>query len=184
MSSAAQKKANRENAARSTGPKTKAGKSSVAKNAVRHGLAISVLSLPELEREVEQLAHLLAGVGASDAKLSLARAVAAAQIDLKRIRTVRMQMLKNPKTFEPKVRLEDLKRLLRPRYQGIEFVEDDPRDMEAARRLHDWNDLWCERGFEEKFARAVQKLNPLDRYERRALSRRKMAIRRFYEAEA
>lgn len=183
MSSAAQQRANRENAARSTGPKSSAGKARAAKNAVRHGLAISVLASPELEREVEQLAHLLAGAGASEARLTLARAIAEAQIDLKRIRMVRVRMLNNPKTFEPNIRIEDLKRLLRERYRGVEVDEDDPNYMKSFRRFHDFNEAWGGRTFEEKFARTVHKISPLDRYERRALSRRKMAIRRFYEAE-
>ena len=68
--------ANRANAQRSTGPKTAAGKARVAKNALRHGLAVHVLAVPEFETEVNELGRLLAGEAASPSRLSLALAVA------------------------------------------------------------------------------------------------------------
>jgi len=52
MASVAQIRANRENAAKSTGPKSAEGKEASRRNALRHGLAAEKLVLPEEEAEV------------------------------------------------------------------------------------------------------------------------------------
>ena len=65
MTNAAARAANRANAARSTGPRTRAGKAAVARNALRHGLSLPVLADPALAPEVAALATRIAGEGAS-----------------------------------------------------------------------------------------------------------------------
>jgi hypothetical protein len=55
---------NRRNARQSTGPKSAAGKARVAKNPLRHGLAIPARLDPALNREIEGFAELIAGVKA------------------------------------------------------------------------------------------------------------------------
>lgn len=50
---------NRQNARRSTGPKSAAGKAKVAKNALRHGLAIPARLDSALSQEIEELAELI-----------------------------------------------------------------------------------------------------------------------------
>jgi hypothetical protein len=81
--------ANRQNAQRSTGPRTPAGKAKAARNSWRHGLSRPVLADPVLAREVEARAHRIAGAGASHA---LAMRVAEAEVDLARIARVRQQL--------------------------------------------------------------------------------------------
>ena len=81
---------NRRNARRSTGPKSAAGKAKVAKNALRHGLAIPARLDPALNREIEGFAELIAGASASAFLLDCARRIAEAQIDLRRIRRVQL----------------------------------------------------------------------------------------------
>ena len=81
---------NRRNARRSTGPKSAAGKAKVAKNALRHGLAIPARLDPALNREIEGFAELIAGASAPAFLLDCARRIAEAQIDLRRIRRVRL----------------------------------------------------------------------------------------------
>ena len=83
--------ANRANAARSTGPRTRAGKAAVARNALRHGLSLPVLADPALTAEVAALATRIAGEGASAARHVAAVRIAEAQVDVRRVRRVRDQ---------------------------------------------------------------------------------------------
>ena len=53
-------RANRVNAARSTGPRTKAGKAATRLNALRHGLAASSHYEPGVDQEIETLARAIA----------------------------------------------------------------------------------------------------------------------------
>ncbi len=86
-------KANRANARASTGPKTAQGRARSARNALRHALSLPVCSNPALSEEVETLAREIAGPGANAEIQELARQVAEAQIDLRRVRYARHQFL-------------------------------------------------------------------------------------------
>ncbi|HEX2555441.1 MAG TPA: hypothetical protein VHL98_17210 [Microvirga sp.] len=52
--------ANRQNAQRSTGPRTAAGKQLVSQNACRHGLATDAMAVPHLAAEADRLARAIA----------------------------------------------------------------------------------------------------------------------------
>src|SRR5215510_6906587 len=82
--------ANRANAARSTGPRTAAGKAAVARNALRHGLSLPVLADPALAPEVTALAGRIASPGASGAAQAAALRIAEAQVNVLRMRRVRL----------------------------------------------------------------------------------------------
>ena len=86
-------KANRANAQASTGPKTADGRARAARNALRHALSLPVCSNPALSKEVETLAREIAGPGAKAQIQELARQVAEAEIDLRRVRCARHQLL-------------------------------------------------------------------------------------------
>jgi hypothetical protein len=64
MTSARKTRSNRANARSSTGPKSAEGRTRSARNAVRYGLSLSVLSDPTLSQEVTALAREIAGANA------------------------------------------------------------------------------------------------------------------------
>ena len=61
MSSDRLRQANRANAARSTGPRSRAGKATAARNAQRYGLSLPVMADAALAPEVAALARAIAG---------------------------------------------------------------------------------------------------------------------------
>jgi hypothetical protein len=174
-------KANRANARASTGPKTARGRTRAARNAFRHGLNLPVHSDPALCEEVEALAREIAGTGANAEIQELARRVAEAQIDLSRVRFARHQLLSHA--------LSD------PYYGSIENMRKKVALMGSLLR---WNasdlplatlmkNLASTPEGPEKFAailsQEAKRLLTMDRYQRRALSRRKIAIQAFDEAK-
>src|SRR5262249_61719965 len=80
---------NRRNAQRSRGPRTPAGRRRVGRNALAHGLAISVLKDRSLAGEVESLARTLAGTKTEGPLLKDARMVIEAEVELSRIARAR-----------------------------------------------------------------------------------------------
>jgi hypothetical protein len=85
--------ANRANARTSTGPKTMQGRTRSARNALRHALSLPVYSNLVLCEEVDALAREIAGTDANAEIRELARRVAEAQIDLRRVRCARHRLL-------------------------------------------------------------------------------------------
>jgi hypothetical protein len=87
MATAKQVAANRANAARSTGPRTPAGRAKSSRNAFRHGL-----SLPRdltMATEIDRLAQAIAGENSSVQQLMAASELVTAQHELMRIRALR-----------------------------------------------------------------------------------------------
>lgn len=85
--------ANRRNARRGTGPRTASGKLTAARNALRHGLSVPVFADPALAKEIVELAERLAN-GSTDAEVrELAVRVAAAQVDVQRVRHARYALI-------------------------------------------------------------------------------------------
>jgi hypothetical protein len=120
---------------------------------LRHGLAIPARLDPTLNREIEGFAELIAGASAPAFLLDCARRIAEAQIDLRRIRRVRLLAWSKVETDK---------------------LKDDPLPELSQVSL----------GFDSFGPSAelnvfAKQLLRLDRYECRALSRRKAAIREF-----
>jgi hypothetical protein len=150
-------KANRANARASTGPNTFHGRARSARNALRHGLSLPVQSDQALGEEAQALARQIAGPNASAQIQTLAGRVAEAEVDLRRVRLARHQLLSQA--------LGNLANASEVAMAAREkFVPLTPRDDNKIAAI---------------YLREAKALEAIDRYERRARSRRKFAIRAF-----
>jgi hypothetical protein len=163
-------KANRANAQASTGPQTAQGRARSARNALRHALSLPVCSNPALSEEVETLARAIAGPDANPQILDLARRVAEAQIDLRRVRYARHRFLSQTLADPDYCFLATAQKKAAIAYRLLRN-----KDVSAT----DLAELTSEPEGPHKFAIILsdEQLLRMDRYERRALSRRKFAIR-------
>jgi hypothetical protein len=174
-------RANRANARASTGPRTTWGRTRAARNALRHALSLPVCSIPALSEEVQSLAREIAGPGANAEIQELAREVAEAQIDLRRVRYARHQFLSDTLSNQDydsdanmRMKVKVLSALLRLNppdmsTEALKFVTSTPQGPHKLATI---------------LSEEAKKLLAMDRYERRALSRRKFAIRAFDAARA
>jgi hypothetical protein len=157
MTSPRKIEANRRNARASTGPKTPDGKARSARNARRHGLAVPVLSEPRAAEGIATLARELVGDNPTLQQQEAATRVAEAQLDIARIRRARAAFI-SPVVLD-----------------GMKLVSLDRADKKPARQIGDASHA------AQKLVGSLAELGKtskaLDRYECRALSRRKFAIR-------
>jgi hypothetical protein len=187
MASERQIAANRLNARKSTGPRSRAGKRRASRNAYRHGLASSRKPDAATARKLDQLARQIAGDSNSEIILELARSAAEAEFDLARARVASVALINRVSAFgaiDPFVdelakemakwqRLRAELRHFKARLSGaapqspvqdfIDSAENMPtqepeRTAEAVRR-------------------ALPELVKLNRYQVRAASRRNRAIK-------
>jgi hypothetical protein len=154
-------KANRANARASTGPNTFHGRARSARNAFRHGLSLPIQYDQALGEEAQALARQIAGPNASAQIQMLAFRVAEAEVDLRRVRLARHQLSSQA--------------LSKPL---CDSRANRPQEMRAISRLLLANASEMPMAAREK-SREAKALEAMDRYERRARSRRKFAIRAF-----
>jgi hypothetical protein len=195
--------ANRANAQCSTGPRTSEGKARARLNALKHGLATLASSIPAFSPDIAQLARRMVGEHETDPILrEAAIRVAEASLDVLRARAARTelmnQMVQSPDFMQPIPAAEAKPKVLLPYKaaplsvrvkavmngtidslakaetarlrQVLKAHEELQRIMkqraEIQQRTQQHRDVW-------------DQLDRLDRYERRALSRHRTAIRAF-----
>jgi hypothetical protein len=173
--------ANRANAAKSTGPRSAAGKKRAAHNSFQHGLSVRPSDL-EFTRRREKLAHQIAGDTNSELELEVARAAAEGDLDLARVRAFKAGLIDRvnvtgclvaPKAFKTKkeqtkhfnAKLRALKRYDEPPPDPIPINPADSLPISESERTA------------EATRRALPQLVKLTRYEERAASRRDRNIR-------
>jgi len=171
-------RANRANAQASTGPKTERGRSHAARNALRHALSRPVYSDPVWSEEVEALAREIIGADTNAEIQELARRIAEAQIDLRRVRHARHQILSQALS-DPDYVSETM--LGKKAALAIRILRRSDLDTPMPDEVIEFLSSKPEgpNKFVTILADKALQLLALDRYERRALSRRKFAIRAF-----
>ena len=178
MSSQGRKDSSRRNGQKSKGPKSDDGRHQSSRNSHKHGLSLPVSADPQLSLQAERLALLIAGPDASEWRIHEAFLIAEAQIELQRVRRLRLERLAQPSLVKNPVTLKSLRIVIKlveaniaDEWDQIDFVERFVEDLLPE----------TEQPLEEKIHAVIRSFRKLDRYERRALSKRKFAIRRLCE---
>jgi hypothetical protein len=179
MASERQIAANRRNARNSTGPRSPSGKKRAGQNALRHGLTRR-MSSAEFDREVEELARQLAGDTEDKVTIELARDAAEAELELARVRGVKIALIERVAAFG--------------RFDVPELFQSPKDELALIMQRHFGSTLWKGRPKfavdplapmpsqePQRTAEAMRRILPelvkLRRYESRAVMRRDRAIR-------
>ncbi len=161
MASERQIAANRRNARKSTGPHSGAGKNRSSRNAYRHGLRSSITSTAAYAKQLDKLVREIAGNTEDPILLERARAIAQAELELARVRRVKVALIERASAFgEP---------LFNAFVRGRPIVPK-PADSSATMPSHEPDRS------AEAIRRVLPELRKLDRYERRAAARRDRAV--------
>jgi hypothetical protein len=205
--------ANRSNGRKSRGPRTAAGKASASRNALRHGLAAITQRNAALFPEIEPMAKALCADDKNPFLFEQALTIAENQLVLHCVRAERVAMIERlrDQTATPlrrdkslaraKARFRQAKLTYKHRVQAKagNSVENSAgnstsntaakEDLTRKRQEAATRDGWPSKttGLRDEFDAmqcAMPDLDRLERYERRAWSRRKRAIRSFIEIKA
>jgi hypothetical protein len=161
MTSERRKEANRNNAKQSTGSRTAHGKLRAKRNARRHGLATK----PAVSTQIERMAKAICGKAANRLQYEEALNIAESQFVVQAVRAARVAAIKRMTAVAAT-----------QKEQIVEFCE--PPEGEAQTASEEQSSPEIEDDV-SAFEHALPEMIRYDRYERRALSRRKRAIRNF-----
>lgn len=156
MASERQIMANRRNAQQSTGPKTALGRKQSSNNAYQHGLSLPLCKV-EWRKELEALSRSYAADASDPVTLDLAERAAEAQVDLTRVRNVKTTMLKRA--------------LMKA--QGERYTLPELLDSSGSLRIGKEE----EQHYVDSIRHILPELIKINRYEKRAASRRDSTIR-------
>ena len=169
---------NRRNGRKSCGPRTANGKLRSRVNARKHGLSASVLINPKLQANTLQLAHAIVGHNADDRVLKQALIVAETELTLQRIHQTRVAFVEEGHIGPIATVLNSGQQSRHP----LVFISS------GARRIPDTMDTSAPQptttGAElDAFIGALPILSNIERYERRAYSRRNKAVQRLSDLQ-
>ena len=173
MASERQIAANRLNARKSTGPRSRAGKRRASRNAYRHGFASSRKPDAATARKREQLAREIAGDCQSEIILEFARSAAEAELDLARVRLACRGLINRVLVDGTIDRFADQLAMVEAKCQWLRaglLVQDFIDSAESMPTLPSERTA-------EAVRRALPELVKLNRYQVRAASRRNRAIK-------
>jgi len=165
MASERRQQANQNNAKRSTGPRTAPGKLRAKHNAQRHGLATKQVALPKVQR----MAKAICGKDASRLQYEEALKVAESQFMLQAVRDARLATIKRMMITAPTAKEQTAD-------SGGPLLEGEGQagsEEQASQENEEQENIVA------AVVRALPELARYDRYERRALSRQRRAIRNF-----
>jgi hypothetical protein len=174
--------ANRRNAAKSTGPRSRAGKKRARNNATRHGLSVSLISSAAVAKQVEQLSRKIAGKSKNAIIREYARDAAYAEIDLAKVRRVKVALIEQmsargsleaPELFHS---IREVNRFLSSLGRGKTPILPEREDPSATMPSQE-----PERTA-EAIRRALPELVKLGRYESRAAVRRDKAVQQIIKS--
>ena len=179
MASERQIAANRQNARKSTGPRSAAGKRRSSRNAHCHGLS-KPLSRADVAQAVEVLARDIAGDAADRLPFDLARELAEAELDLDRVRRLKVALIGRVSAFG---RLDPSKIFASRRGEVAwvlqHFCGVTPRKGVPKFAVDNLPPMPTDEP--QRTAEAVRRVLPsllrLQRYEARAVARRDQAVR-------
>lgn len=200
MTSARKLAANRANGQKSRGPKTPAGKQRASRNALQHKLFAVAHRSPALFEHIEQLAKAICGKDENPLLFRQAVVIAENDLILRSIGTERVALierLRNPFATPPAKRAADLPMArLRVRQMDLAYKEFSqltaelgsqgqemftsltPEKCNPRKKTYKYEALKDRDEF-QAMHEAMPNLVRLQRYERRAFSRRNTAIRMF-----
>jgi hypothetical protein len=164
--------ANRRNATKSIGPRSRAGKKRAGHNAYRHGL--SLRSTIAFAKEIEILARKIAGESEGEVRLEYARDAPQATIDLARVRRVKIALIERALGALDRPRIFNSVQEIGRSSSSIERGErpTSPERVEPSATMPSQESDRTA----EAMRRALPELIKLDRYESRAAARRDRAI--------
>jgi len=164
MASDKQIAANRRNAMRSTGPRTRSGKARSRANSLRHGLLSKVLVDPALVNETDRLARRIAQEHAKPNDCLESRTIAEAELIILSARAARAQLLDTTSSeLAPNTAADDRRH---EGSRGGEVASVEERDLALA------------------YLKSLPALSRIDKYERIAVLRRQRAIRKLCSASS
>jgi hypothetical protein len=198
--------ASRSNGRKSRGPRTAAGKSSASRNALRHGLATITRHNPKLFPDIERMAKAICNGDTNPLLFEQALVIAENELVLRAVGAERIAAIERMRdsTAQPLTRKNNSlarakARFLAAQLQYAELVaakaktvaipvgqaqesQRGPHGKAAQPLVRDKPIKW--RDEYEAMRQAMPDLDRLVRYERRAWSRRKRALRDFVEIKS